>query len=135
MFQTIHIVFIAVGSSCSVAGWGATETSGSSDKLLWAKVPIRNVTECRVRAFIHFLKVDLHKLTNKTGEEMLTWNNIEKLGFSKTKHTSVMDTLTYRLVDDKMHICAGDNKTDSCWVIIRSFKPSYIDISCLMQIF
>ena len=48
---------------------------------------------------------------------MLTWNNIEKLGFSKTKHTSVMDTLTYRLVDDKMHICAGDNKTDSCKVI------------------
>ena len=64
MFETIRIFSIAVGSSCSIAGWGATETSGSSDKLLWAKVPIRNVTECRVKAFITFLRFDLHELTS-----------------------------------------------------------------------
>ena len=119
-----------MGSNCKVAGWGVIdpETEETPNFLQWAEVPIRNVTECRVRAFIHFLKVDLHKLTNKTGEEMLTWNNIEKLGFSKTKHTSVMDTLTYRLVDDKMHICAGDNKTDSCKVIYTNLTDVEMNI-------
>ena len=55
------------------------------------------------------------------GDAMLTWNNIEKLGGSKTYHETnprdpPMDTLLYRIIDDKMHICAGDKKTDSCQV-------------------
>ena len=63
MFETIHIVFIAVGTSCSVAGWGKTETGFGSDELLWANVLIRNTTECRVDTFITFLKEDLKNLT------------------------------------------------------------------------
>ena len=51
------------------------------------------------------------------GEEMLTWNNIEKLGGRNSVWGDV-DTLTYRVINDKMHICAGDKKTDSCQVII-----------------
>ena len=66
LLETIHIFCIAVGSSCAVAGWGATETSASSDKLLWAKVLIRNTTECRVENFITLLKHDLHDLTDLT---------------------------------------------------------------------
>ena len=121
MFEIIHVVFITVGSSCSVAGWGVvdTETRASSNSLQWAKVPIRNVTECRVRAFVYFLKYDLHNETGLRHDAMLTWRNIEKLGGSKTNHLEDMDTLTYRLVDDNMHICAGDRKADSCQVIIQ----------------
>ena len=51
------------------------------------------------------------------GEEMLTWNNIEKLG-GRTSVWGNLDTLTYRVINDEMHICAGDKKTDSCQVII-----------------
>ena len=63
LFETIHIVFITVGTSCSVAGWGKTETGFLSDELLWANVLIRNTTECRVDKFIRFLKEDLKNLT------------------------------------------------------------------------
>ena len=122
MFETIYIVQIVVGSSCSVAGWGVndTKTEETSNSLLWAKVPIRNVTECRVRSFIYHLKQDLQSETGLRYDAMLTWRNIEKLGGSKTNHLEDMDTLTYRLVDNNMHICAGDTKTDSCQVIIHS---------------
>ena len=104
-----------------------TETRASSNSLQWAKVPIRNVTECRVRSFIYYLQYDLHVETGLRYDAMLTWRNIEKLGGSKTNilsddPESDMDTLTYRIVDDNMHICAGDNKTDSCWVIIQPFN-------------
>ena len=51
---------------------------------------------------------------------MLTWNNIEKLGGSVSIYGT--DTLTYRLIDDKMHICAGDNETDSCKVIYATLS-------------
>ena len=121
MFETIHIVLIVVGSSCSVAGWGVNDakTGETPNSLLWAKVPIKNMTECRVRSFIYFLKQDLHAETGLRHDAMLTWRNIEKLGVSKTNHLEDMDTLTYRLVDDNMHICAGDRKTDSCQVIIQ----------------
>ena len=108
-----------MGSNCQIAGWGATETKKTSNTLLWAKVPIRNVTECRVRSFIYHLKQDLHVETGLRYDAMLTWRNIEKLGGSKTNHLEDMDTLSYRLVDENMHICAGDKKTDSCWVIIQ----------------
>ena len=65
--SVIHTVFIAVESSCSVAGWGATDPKRrfeTSNSLLWAKVSIRNTTECRVKTFITFLKEDLHNLTD-----------------------------------------------------------------------
>ena len=114
-----HIIHIAVESDCEIAGWGATETKRSSNTLLWAKVPIRNVTECRVKAFIYFLKKDLHKMTGKKRDAMLTWKNLEKLGGSKTSFRNKMDTFNYRIIDDTMHICAGDNKTDSCQVITK----------------
>ena len=52
------------------------------------------------------------------GDEMLTWNNIEKLG-GRSSYASDMDTFTYRIINDKMHICAGSNKTDACQVIIQ----------------
>ena len=125
MFESIHIIFIVVGSSCSVAGWGVvdTKTRATSSSLQWAKVPIRNVTECRVRAFMYFLKADLHAETGLRHDAMLTWRNIETLGGSKTNFPeSDMDTLIYRVIDDNMHICAGDNKTDSCWVIIQTLN-------------
>ena len=96
-----------------------TETRASSNSLQWAKVPIRNVTECRVRSFVYFLEQDLHAETGLKHDAMLTWRNIEKLGGSKTNHLEDVDTLTYRIVDDNMHICAGDKKTDSCQVIIQ----------------
>ena len=106
-------------SDCQIAGWGVTETKETSNTLLWAKVPIRNVTECRVKTFIYFLKKDLHKMTGKKRDAMLTWKNLEKLGGSKTIFGINMDTLNYRIIDDTMHICAGDNKTDSCQVITK----------------
>ena len=106
-------------SDCEIAGWGTTETKRTSNTLLWAKVPIRNVTECRVKAFIYFLKKDLHKMTGKKRDAMLTWKNLEKLGGSKTSFRNKMDTFNYRIIDDTMHICAGDNKTDSCQVITK----------------
>ena len=64
------------------------------------------------------------------GDAMLTWNNIEKLGGSKTyletdPRDPPMDTLLYRIIDDKMHICAGDKKTDSCQVNIYVLSLSF----------
>ena len=59
---------------------------------------------------------------------MLTWNNIEKLGGS-TSWWGDLDTLTYRFINDRMHICAGNSNTDSCAVIIQ---PLCI-IQCLMH--
>ena len=106
-----------MGSYCQIAGWGATETKKTSNTLLWAKVPIKNVTECRVKAFIFFLKNDLRNNKGLKRNPMLTWRNLEKLGGSKPNFKSDMDSLNYRIIDDTMHICAGDNKTDSCQVI------------------
>ena len=113
-----------------------TETRASSNSLQWAKVPIRNVTECRVRSFIYHLKQDLHVETGLRYDAMLTWRNIEKLGGSKTNHSDDMDTLTYRIVDDNMHICAGDTKTDSCQVIIQPLNFFlFFDTDSSMHIF
>ena len=129
MFERNHIVCVAEGSNCQVAGWGVIgkKSKETSSTLLWAKIPIRNVTECRVRSFIYYLKQDLHVETGLKHDAMLTWRNIEKLGGSKTNipsddPESDMDTLTYRLIDNNMHICAGDAKTDSCQVIIQSLN-------------
>ena len=61
------------------------------------------------------------------GEEMLTWNSIRTLGGS-TSIWGDVDTLTYRFINDRMHICAGNSNTDSCAVIIQ---PLCI-IQCLM---
>ena len=106
-----------------VAGWGVNDTKKPDilpSSLQWTKVPIRNVTECRVKAFIYFLKKDLHNMTGKKHDAMLTWRNLEKLGGSKTIFGINMDTLNYRIIDDTMHICAGDNKTGHpCHVIIQ----------------
>ena len=123
-----HIVYITVRSNCQVAGWGVinAKTKKTSNTLLWAKVPVRNVTECRVKAFIYFLKKDLRILTDLKPDAMLTWKNLEKLGGSKTSIKSDMDTLNYRIIDETMHICAGDNKTDSCQVIIKPLNLSLL---------
>ena len=60
---------------------------------------------------------------------MLTWDNIEKVGGSKTNLEGDPDSLTYKIIDDKMHICAGDTKTDACQVSIQPFSI----IQCLIQ--
>ena len=67
MFETINAVFIAVGSRCSIAGWGyINKNNPVSSTLQWAEVPTRNTTECRVESFITFLREDLrhHYLTD-----------------------------------------------------------------------
>ena len=83
MFERNHIVCVAEGSNCQVAGWGVIgkESKETSSTLLWAKVPIRSVTECREN---------------------------------------------YRFIDEKMHICAGDNKNYSCQVIIQPLNVFYL---------
>ena len=108
-------------SDCEIAGWGGTETKRSSNTLLWAKVPIKNVTGCRVKAFKTFLKHDIEKLTGARSKSMVTWKNVwktlEKLGGSKTYvPPGIMETLIYRPINERMHICAGNTKTDSCQV-------------------
>ena len=67
MFETINVVFIAVGSRCSIAGWGLIDKNTPvSSTLQWAEVPIKNTTECRVESFMTFLREDLkmHYLTD-----------------------------------------------------------------------
>ena len=86
--------------------------------LQWADVPIRNVTDCRVKAFLHFLKEDIKNLTGSDSDSVLTWQNMEKLGNSKSVFLNKLETIIYRPINEKMHICAGDTKTDTCGVII-----------------
>ena len=70
-----------------------------------------------MKALIGFLKHDITKLTGSNSKSMLTWMNLEKLGGSKTNVPhSDMETLIYRPMNDKMHICGGDIKTKSCQV-------------------
>ena len=117
-----------MGEYCQVAGWGVTNTkTGDTPKsLLWAKVPIKNVTACRVKAFKTFLKHDIEKLTGARSKSMVTWKNVwktlEKLGGSKTYvPPGIMETLIYRPINERMHICAGNTKTDSCQVGMLSW--------------
>ena len=85
-----------------------------------------------MKALIGFLKHDITKLTGSNSKSMLTWMNLEKLGGSKTNIPhSDMETLIYRPMNDKMHICGGDIKTGSCqvgtlyWFLVQSnFKPN-----------
>ena len=121
----MHLDFFAVGENCQVAGWGVLGPSRDTPtKLQWADVPIRNVTDCRVKAFLNFLKSDIKELTGSDSNSVLTWKNIEKLGYSKSNFSEI-ETIIYQPINDRMHICAGDTKTDSCQVILFLSDYSY----------
>ena len=83
-----------------------------------------------MKALIGFLKHDITKLTGSNSKSMLTWENLEKLGGSKTYvPPGEMETLIYRPISERMHICAGNTRSDSCqvgmlsWFLVYKSKP------------
>ena len=106
-------------TNCQVAGWGDLDDDARHipKVLQWAKVPIRNTTECRTNYFLNFLKGDMKNLTGSVSNSMLTWKNIKKIGHRKSV-SSNSETLIYRPIINRMHICAGDTITDTCQVTL-----------------
>ena len=111
------LVLFVAGAHCQVAGWGDVGESRHTPKLLkWTNVAITDMAECRVKTFLYFLKNDIKELTGSDSNSKLTWENLEKLGHSKS-YVSAAETIIYRPINNRMHICAGDTKTDTCQVI------------------
>ena len=124
------LVLFVVGENCQVAGWGDVGKSRHTSKALqWANVAIKDMTECRVKTFLYFLKNDIKELTGSDSNSKLTWKNLEKLGHSKS-YVSAAETIIYRPINNRMHICAGDTKTNTCQVInVLKFAANYIQCS------
>ena len=68
-----------------MSGWGywnewSANNNKASDHLLYAKIPIRNITKCRTQAFIEWLSNDLVDLGHLNKSSELTWEHIRKIG-------------------------------------------------------